>query len=344
MDDSTPYAVPIDPDVPVAPARIEHKLDLSDYDVGVSRVFVELIGDGLATGVRVPVLVARGALPGPVFGLTAGVHGNELNGIPVIHELFRELDVSRLRGTIVGVVAVNVPGLNANQRRFVDGTDLNRIMPGKAHGSVAEVYAYRVMHRIVNQFDLLMDLHTASFGRINSLYVRADLTDERTAAMADLQHPQIIVHNTAEDKTLRGAAMAMGIPSITIEIGDPQRWQRSFTKSALAGVRRVLAWAGLIDYDEEPRTAEPVICGRSSWMFTDRGGLLRVYPHLTDLVKKGDRIATIHNAFGDAIREYRAEFDGIVIGKSTNPVGLTGARILHLGEIAGPDEFPLANR
>jgi hypothetical protein len=45
-------------------------------------------------------------------------------------------------------------------------------------------------------------------------------------------------------------------------------------------------------------------------------------------------IARLRNAFGDLIREYVAPEDGIVIGKSVNPVGQTGARILHLGIVA----------
>ena len=339
FDDETPYALPVDPEVPVKPARVEHHLDPSAYDVGVTRAFVELVGDGLAVGVRVPILVARGAHPGPVFGLTAGVHGNELNGIPVIHQLFRDIDVSTLRGTLVGVVAVNVPGLQMNQRRFIDGTDLNRIFPGKADGAVAEVFAHRLLHRIVHRFDMLIDLHTASFGWVNSLYVRADLSDSLTAKMAELQHPQIIVHNLAGDKTLRGSAMAMGIPAITVEIGDPQRWQQAYTRDALAGVRRVLAWADLIDPVEDSSVGSPVICKSSSWIFTDRGGLLTVYPRLMDHVKEGQKVAVVHDAFGDPIREYRAPHDGIVVGKSTNPVGFTGARILHIGRIAEPGMF-----
>ncbi len=339
LDDQNPYALPIDPDVSVEPARVAHHFDPADYGVGLTRAFIELVGDGLATGVRLPILVARGAHPGPVFGLTAGVHGNELNGIPVIHELIRELDISSLHGTVVGVVAVNVPGLHANQRRFIDGADLNRIFPGSPSGSVSEVFAHRVIHRIVHRFDILIDLHTASFGRVNSLYVRADMGDPTTAAMARLQHPQIIVHNPAGDRTLRGAAMTLGVPAITVEIGDPQRWQRNLTRDALAGVRRVLSWAKLTEPVEDSSIVDTVVCSSSSWVYTDRGGLLTVFPRLMDRVRKDDRIALVHNAFGDAIREYRAPHDGIVVGKSTNPVGYTGARVLHLGRIAGPGEF-----
>jgi hypothetical protein len=35
--------------------------------------------------------------------------------------------------------------------------------------------------------------------------------------------------------------------------------------------------------------------------------------------------------FGDVLCEYVAPEDGVVIGKSVNPVNQTGGRILHLG-------------
>ncbi|MCB9645013.1 MAG: succinylglutamate desuccinylase/aspartoacylase family protein [Deltaproteobacteria bacterium] len=334
------YAVPVDPVVPPAPVDVVNQLEVGALPEGLTRLFVELVGDGLGHGIRVPVMVMRGTRPGPVFGLTACLHGNELNGIPVIHELFRTLTPEQVAGTVVGVVALNVPGLHRYQRGFTDGTDLNRIMPGKASGSVAEVYAHRILDRIVGQFGFMVDLHTASFGRVNSLYVRADMRDRRTAAMAYLQRPQIIVHNPASDRTLRGAAMAMGIPSVTLEIGDPQLWQEAYTRSALEGVRAVLAWAGVIEHaqDDLHTTEAPVLCRTSSWMYTDRGGLLEVFPEVTGHVEAGERVARVRTAFGDVIREYEAPAPGVVVGKSVNPVGQTGARILHLGELSAPGD------
>lgn len=55
------------------------------------------------------------------------------------------------------------------------------------------------MSKIVNNFNYLIDLHTASFGRVNSYYVRADMNDPITAQMAKLQQPQIILHNSGQD-------------------------------------------------------------------------------------------------------------------------------------------------
>jgi predicted deacylase len=321
-----------------APTHRVRKLVVDDLPRGeLSRVQVELVGDGLGSDMLVPVLVARGTRPGPTFGITAAVHGNELNGIRAIHDLFSHIDLRTVRGSVVGVVAVNLPGLHNHQRHLIDGQDLNHIFPGSPTGSAAQVYAHRVLDRIVGQFDYLVDLHTASFGRINSLYVRADMTDPNCARMAYLQRPEIIVHNPPGDRTLRGAAMARHIPAITVEIGDPQRFQPSYIRSCRRGVRSILSDAGVLPRRQVAPGAEPVICQRSYWLYTDRGGLLEVLPQATDLVKSGDTVARLRNGFGDTIREYLAPEDGVVVGKSVNPVGPTGARILHLGLVAPAD-------
>jgi predicted deacylase len=275
--------------------------------------------------------VARGKEDGPILGLTAALHGNELNGIRVIQQLFSELDPERLTGTLVGVLVANVPGFLMEQRKFNDGFDLNHIMPGAENGNTSEVYAYRLMNRVISHFDYLVDLHTASAGRINSHYIRVDMSDTVAATMAKLQHADIIVDNPPKDGTLRGAAQDLGIHSITLELGDPLRFQKGMIRSGMESIDNLLIHFGMregeIDLPEEP----PVLCNGSYWVYTDVGGILMVLPEITDWVRKGDRIAIVRNIFGDLIQEYVASDDGIVIGRSTNPINQTGARILHLG-------------
>src|SRR6185312_4071931 len=112
--------------------------------------------------------------------------------IPLIHRLMsQELDCSALHGIVVAVPVANVPGYLASQRTFSDGTDLNRVMPGKRNGTTSQVYAVNLIDRIVSKMDYLIDLHTASKGRANSLYVRANMVNERTRRMARLQNPQV---------------------------------------------------------------------------------------------------------------------------------------------------------
>ncbi|CAN5634182.1 hypothetical protein BH23CYA1_BH23CYA1_13110 [soil metagenome] len=123
-------------------AYVVETLEIEQLPRGSStRLMVDLIHDGLGRSLRLPVVVARGKHPGPVFGLTAALHGNEINGIPVIHRFFDTLDLQTLRGTVVGVMVVNVPAYLNNERTFADRTDMNHIMPGKVRGNIAEIYA-----------------------------------------------------------------------------------------------------------------------------------------------------------------------------------------------------------
>lgn len=307
-------------------------LELASLPSGViSRCYLQVVEDGMGSPVKIPLLVAKGKDNGPVLGLTAAVHGNELNGIPVIQRLFKEIDPKNLKGTIVGVPIVNVPSYLRKKRRFLDGVDLNHIMPGKENGTVSQVYAWRIVNRLVKHFDYLLDLHTASNGRVNSYYIRADMSDETVRKMALLQNAQIIVHNPPSDGTLRGTADELEIPAITLEVGNPNLFQKGMIRDGLTGIHNLLGYLDMYDSAVEEISEETILCKKSYWIYSDVGGLITVYPKVAELIKKGDNLATVRNIFGDVIKEYHAPEDGVVIGKSVSPVNQTGGRILHLG-------------
>jgi predicted deacylase len=308
------------------------RFDLEDTPPGKMREYwLHIIDNGIGEPVRIPVLVARGCEPGPVLGLTAALHGNELNGIPLIQQLFQALDLRQLRGAIVGVLVMNVPGLLLEQRKFNDGVDLNRIAPGKADGNVSEVYANRLIELLIKSFDYLIDLHTASFGRINSFYVRADMRRGAIARMARLQNPEIIVHNPADSGTLRGAAASLGIPAITTELKDPHVFQFDVVREALAGVWNVVCDLGMLPGRVIHSRNTAILCERSYWLYTDEGGILQVLPRLRQYLREGEPIAELRSIFGKLIKRYSAPEDGVVIGRGIDPIAPTGSRILHLG-------------
>lgn len=309
-----------------------HQIDLAATPKGsIGRYWLHVVNDKLGEAVRIPVLVARGVHDGPVLGLTAAVHGNELNGIPVIQSFFAELDVSRLRGVVLGALAINVPGLLREQREFNDGQDLNRIAPGQPDGNTSQVYMHRVVDRILKKLDFHVDLHTASFGRVNSHYVRADMKKPEVARMARLQNAQIIVDNAATDTTLRGAANGLGIRSITVELRDPNVFQDAVVEDTLIGIRNVTHDLGMLEGPLLCPMKQTVLCDDSRWIYTDEGGILRVFPRVAQRVKAGELLAEVTSIFGDVMRRYVAPEDGIVVGKSVNPLNQTGSRIVHLG-------------
>jgi len=308
----------------------------------ITKVKVAIQQDATGEWVVVHVIVAKGKFDGPVLGLTSALHGNELNGIPLIFRLLREVDVDTMKGTLVAIPVCNPPGYLRKQRGFSDNQDLNRLFPGKKDGNCGQSYVYHFLHKVITKFNYHIDLHTASTGRVNSLYVRADMNNPICNQMAILQKPQIIVHNTAPDGSLRSAAMDLGIPSITLEIGDPLAFHKTYVATALNGVENVIKWLHLDDVLDagsstldKPRISrtdslfnvddigeKPVttICSRSRWMYSQHGGVLRVLPDVNTWVYKDDVVARVQNLFGDIVHTYRAAADGIIVGKSSNPI------------------------
>lgn len=310
----------------------------------IHKLWLHVLESAFGTPDPLPVLVARGRREGPTLLVTAAVHGDELNGIPVIHHLFHHLDPDRLRGTVIGVPVVNTSGFSQRLRRLEAGMDLNTSFPGRPDGDTVDVLAWRLGEQLLEPADALIDLHTASRGRVNSLYVRADMSEPRTARMAYLQRPEIIVHKPPADGTLRGRAAQLGLPAITVEIGDPQLFQRRWTRRVAVGLRAVLADLKMLPRRPIAMGSPPVLCSRSYWVYTDRGGLLTVEPSLGARVKEGDLLGRLTDIFGEPLTTWNAWEEGVVVGHAVDPVARTGARIVHLGIVAQAGDPVLRRR
>lgn len=313
--------------------KSKDELVLSELSKGeIHRVYIHIPGSSLGTPWRVPLIVARGIKKGPTLGITAALHGNELNGLSTIFKLFEKINPENLNGTVVAVPITNVPGYLRNQRYFSDGQDLNRLMPGKVKGhKPSEIYNFYLTQKIIRHFDYLLDLHTASSGRINSLYIRADLNDEQCKRLAMLQRPQIIVQKYDESGTLRAWANSQGIPSITIEIGNPNTFQHELIDDTLEGILNTMRGFGMIEGNIMDYSENVHICASSHWIYSQVGGILDVIPQLTQKISPGDVVARIYDVFGEMKSEVLADEEGVVIGKATTPACEAGSRILHLG-------------
>ncbi len=315
-------------------------LDEVESRTGIHNYWLELGTNTYGYPILVPVIVMQGNQQGPTLGLTAGLHGNELNGIAIIHQLAETINIDKLNGRIIAIPGLNALSILINERRFIDEEDLNRNFPGKETGNESQQYVFKIAKRILPFFDFHIDMHTASFGRINSLYARADFKSDTLKMLAKLQQPDIILNSSSSSAgtgsatswTMRTEATSYGIPSITVEYGNPQVFQKEMIDRGYSGVLNTLAWLkmyGKIDLSNFKD--EAIYCKESYWLYVGEGGFLDVLIELNQRINKGDKIAINRNAFGAIINEYFAPEDGIVIGKSTNPANMSGGRIIHLG-------------
>lgn len=276
-----------------------------------------------------PLMVAKGS-EGPVVGITASLHGNELNGIEVIHRLWQDLDISKLKGTIVFCPVLNGPGFLQEKREFHDGSDLNRLFPGKEDGNRSNRYAYKLFNELIQFFNIHIDLHTASSGRENSYYIKTDLSDPFLKNLALLANPQIVVNEKGPQGTLRALCEANNIKALTIEIGNPHCLQKAYIQNAYLGLKQVLAFLSF-SLNKTTIDNKTIICQRSFWIYSDNSGLLTIDCNLGDKLDKDQPFGVIKNIYGETVTELKAPQASIVIGKASEPVCEPGARLLHLG-------------
>jgi uncharacterized protein len=305
----------------------------------IKKYWLKMIDNGMSQPVCIPVIIAKGRATKPVVGLTAAIHGNELNGIRVIQRVMEDINIDSLTGTIIAIPGLNAISLPLDERRYIDQEDLNRNFPGKKNGDQSQQYVWQINQKVLTKMDYLVDMHTASFGRENTLYVRGDVSNEKIKTMALLQDADIVLQNkgnpSANDqisttRTMRAEAILKGIPTITVEYANPQVFQPQIIERGKTGIENILSWLEMIPKEIVP-VPKPTICKKSYWIYVDQGGYLEVPVELNQLVKKDELIATLRNPFGDIIKQYYAPEDGIIIGKSTNPINMNGGRIIHLG-------------
>ena len=78
------------------------------------------------TRVDVPVIINRSKKPGPVVLFTAGIHGDEVNGVEIVRQLISKAINKPKIGTIICIPVINIFGyLHMN---FIHLTEMQQIM------------------------------------------------------------------------------------------------------------------------------------------------------------------------------------------------------------------------
>jgi predicted deacylase len=292
-----------------------------------------------------PVIVTRGALPGPVLCLTAGIHGDEINGVEIVRRLSHSVDPARLSGTLIGVPIVNVFGYTRGSRYLPDRRDLNRFFPGSRSGSIASRLAHAFFEDIVRHCDAIVDFHTGSFDRSNMPQVRADLTNPDVLEFTRGFGATVVLHSPGSRGMLRVAATAVGIPAVTFEAGAPARLETAEIAEAVAAIERLMHKQAMLEVPAEPdalsqgvllvgaqAAAEPApIFLDSRWVRANSGGLLISEVALGERVAAGQRLGRVIDPVSNVERFILAPVPGRVIGMAENQAVLPGYAAFHLG-------------
>ncbi|CCQ36162.1 AstE domain protein [Natronomonas moolapensis 8.8.11] len=288
----------------------------------------------LGDPVRIPVTIINGEREGPTLCLTAAAHGDELNGIEIVREVAHEWDHSGLRGTLVCLPVLNVPGFIAQQRYLpIYDRDLNRSFPGDDSTTSAKRIAARVFENFIEPCDIGLDFHTSTRGRTNMLHVRADMSDPPVARVANAFASNVVIAGQGPSGSLRREASEAGTSTVTVELGEAHRFQRPLIDAALEGVLSVMAefgmsatetvkwpgWRTVIDASEQ-----------KTWLRADAGGLVEMHYDRGALVEAGEAVCTITNPFKTDATTVEAPFSGVLVGVLENPLVYPGNPLCHL--------------
>ncbi len=282
------------------------------------------------TALPLPVIVHRGIAPGPTLCLTAGVHGDEVNGVEVVRRIAEETQASELRGTLISVPIVNLSAVRRGSRYLPDRRDLNRYFPGRPGGSSASRIAYRFFENVIRRCDALVDLHTGSFHRSNLHQIRADLSQPAVLNLARGLGAEIVVHNPGRKGTLRGAAVDAGVPAVTVEAGEPARLSMMEVQKSVESIRRLMVHLGMASGEEAPEPPPQTLYYRSLWVRADGGGILVSEVALGQNVVRGETLGTITDPLSSRRHVLRAPAPGRVIGMAFDQLVMPGFATIHL--------------
>ena len=233
-----------------------------------------------------PVIIAQGTQDGPCLWLTAGIHGPEQAGPPVIYELLTDELASRMKGTIVAIPALSPAGLRTKEREpyhapddpnrhWPDGKPKKAPDPDKEPPTSLERAYERLFGEMSASAHYLIDYHNASIGSIpfairDRVLYRADQDEEKAKAEAEALAARLAemlqafgltvinefpVERYIDQKLHRstsGAALLLSkIPAFTVELGGGLMPEPAIINAAVTGTRNVMRWAGMLDGDPE---------------------------------------------------------------------------------------------
>lgn len=279
--------------------------------------------------VMMPVRVTRAAKSGPVVFISAAIHGNELNGTGIIHDLMFRRPPQLVRGTLVLIPVVNVLGFETQSRYLPDRRDLNRSFPGNPRGSMASRVAHALLDGIVRRCDFGIDLHSAASGRTNFPNVRGDLADPGVRRLATAFGSELVVNGRGPEGSLRREACAIGVPTVLLEVGEPLKMEPAILEFGVRGVTNVLAELGMIDDQPKPPPYQTRV-DRTRWVRAKVGGILRFHVVPGEVVDRGQALATNYTLLGEQQNTLVSPVDGIVLGMTTLPAVKPGEPVCHI--------------
>jgi predicted deacylase len=286
------------------------------------------------TKIEVPVIVSRAKKDGLCILISAGIHGNEVNGIEIVRQLVANKYNVPDVGMIICVPVLNVFGFIIKTREFPDGRDLNRLFPGSKSGTLASKFAHVFMTELVSIADYCIDYHTGGADRFNYSQIRVTGDNPETVKLAKVFGAKFIKFSSIMEKSYRDSATKLGKKVLLFEGGKSLDLDRNVTKSGLTGALNVLDYLGVKkmpkDFKPFKELTEQIIFDKSKWVRANYSGMYRSLIRNGSRINKGDVIGTITDPYGFFERKVKASINGYIICLNHSPIVTQGDAIAHI--------------
>lgn len=285
-----------------------------------------------ATKIEIPIIITRAEVEGPTVLLTAGIHGDEINGVEIVRQVIAKHINKPKTGTTICIPILNIFGFLNQDRVFPDGRDLNRVFPGTKTGSLASRVAYHFVKEILPHADYCLDFHTGGAQRFNAAQIRIAPNDDDLFKLAQVFNAPFTMYSSNITKSYRNTCKQMGKAVLLFEGGKSLESNKFIVKEGVDGVTRVLDHLGMLNQDHKiaPIERKPVVIKKSTWIRAQRSGLLHIKIECNKHVVKGEFLATITDPYGTMRFKVLAPNDGYIININHAPIVNQGDAIFHV--------------
>lgn len=286
------------------------------------------------TKLKIPIIVERSKIPGPTVLFSAGLHGDEINGIEIVRQIIVRKINKPKRGTIICIPVVNIFGFVNQSREFPDGRDLNRVFPGSRNGSLASRFAYYLLKEVIPNVDYCVDFHAGGASRFNAPQIRIVPGNEELESLANVFNAPFTLFSKNIQGSFRSACTKLGVKMLLFEGGKSLDINHDVTHEGVNGAKRFLQHFDMLSPRKKPiEAAGTSICiDKSGWVRARHSGLFQHKAKAGEFVHKGDVIACITDPFGKFEQKVKAPNGGYIINANDAAIVYQGDAIFHISQ------------
>lgn len=318
--------------MPIQKSDILTILDTKIYPGESKEISFDVAKLHTSSSVDVPIIIERSKKPGPTVLFTAGIHGDEVNGVEIVRQLIAKGINKPKCGTIICIPVINIFGFINLKREFPDGRDLNRVFPGTVDGSLASRVAHKLIHEIILNVDFIMDFHTGGSGRFNAPQLRIIKEDKQLSSFAKIFGAPFVLYSKNINKSFRNTCYKLGKPILLFEGGKSFHIDDIVTNYGVNGAKRVLHHLGMLNakLNASKPKKDSVFINESRWLRANYSGMFRASITIGSLVKKGDVIGNITDPYGKFNQFVKAPNSGYIINVNESPIVYQGDALFHI--------------